>query len=239
MEMKYENPFDFSIPSITICFKKERLINESRITEKDPHVASVIGFFKYENISEEEMEKKILDLFSAYVNDLTIKDQHNVTIESYKLLQICELDKPVGLNVTSKYINCDLLTSVVSFITFNDKCINLFSNSGLKHDFRLRRPNSVDYPIIKLQLKRSLLGKSFKLMLDMPGRRIKYGTSDWFILRPSQYNSANVWFQVIHRELLSEPYSTKCIDFRTKGFECRDHCVSNCKIKAHLRSTGN
>lgn len=39
-------------------------------------------------------------------------------------------------------------------------------------------------------------------------------------------------------KLLPEPYSTKCQDYRKKGFECRNDCITKCKIKKYLEHDG-
>ena len=223
-EVKYENEAIFSLPGITICFSKSYAIrNETML-----------------NIETNTSQKFNVEKTLNYLNEMSINDQMQALYSPQEILkELCWVKKPIGLNFSEDYIECNRITNYRYGISFYDYCFAIFSQLNGETDDKYL----IDYDVNILGPSPNTLciilpTKSDSFYLHLHNRKIRIrNVRDFgfkFLFRNKNLKKIAISYTKTMINRMPKPFNTACIEYSVYGYESRFDCISKCKINNYI-----
>ena len=223
--MSYENISQISIPALSICVDKLFLLKPKYLTQ--------LGIKQSERVSVEN-SNKVLQLLA----NMTIKEQFNAIFgKEYVFLNTCSIMTPKAFNGTQRYIYCEDITPIKTFINFYSMCFTLFSQTeGQSDDRYIIDFSQQKFEDFSANMMFSILNRNIsKLYVFFHSRKeyllksnSKYDGISW---SPETKTLHYLAYKKIITRSLPHPFATNCYDYGNDGYISSSHCIAMCKLK--------
>ncbi|KAJ6217415.1 hypothetical protein RDWZM_008572 [Blomia tropicalis] len=182
----------------------------------------------------------------------SISEQHQLTVKADQFFYQCQL--PFKYNFNRKMnlypsfmevrgsgaINCSQFSEIVETISYNMKCFTLFMNHTIDSETRqfsyeILRDVAANFKyLVLMQINREYISNGY-IYLHAPDISHQYSSARAVIPLDSNLNQqVSLAYDRELFRLLPPPYQTSCHDYRHDGFQCREDCMTKCKVSRYL-----
>ena len=177
---------------------------------------------------------------------MTIREQFNAMYgKEYVFLNTCSIYPPKAFNGTQRYIKCEDITPIKTFMNLYCMCFTLFSQTEGQSDDRY----IIDFSQQKFEdfshnMMYSILNRRIsKLYVFLHSRKEflwkfnpKYDGISW---SPKTNLLHYLAYRKVKTHYLPHPFATNCYDYGNDGYISSSHCIAMCKLKHWKKVLGN